>query len=393
MQFSLRVIRSGEPPTQIKIDAASATDARMQAEQLGFKVLQVKTSAKSLLIGRGRFPLLLFIEEFRVLLQAGLSLNDVLETLIEKEQNTVNKAVYQQLSTAVREGQPLSRAMSLNSAAFPSLFIATVAAAETTGNLPEALGRYSQYLSSIDVLKKRIVSASVYPMIVLAFGFLVLVFLLVYVIPKFTGIYESQVNKVSSSTQFLLELGRFSQQYGVYIALASTIALVLAVVALTRESSRQKLYDLLWRLPYIGEKVRVYHLSRFYRTFSMLIKSGIPVVNGLTMVSHLLGNSLNANLTRARHMISEGKSFSESLAICGLTTPVALRLFRVGERTGSLEKMMEQAASFHEEEMGRWVERFSKVFEPALMAGIGILIGGIVLLMYMPIFELASGLG
>jgi general secretion pathway protein F len=138
--------------------------------------------------------------------------------------------------------------------------------------------------------------------------------------------------------------------------------------------------------------MRVYYLSRFYRTFSMLLKSGVPVMSGLGMVEHLLGASLNSNLQQAKQHISEGKHFSSALQAAGLTTAVAIRLFNVGERTGKLDQMMERAASFHEEQLVRWIDRFTKVFEPTLMAFIGLLIGGIVLMMYMPIFELASGI-
>ena len=138
--------------------------------------------------------------------------------------------------------------------------------------------------------------------------------------------------------------------------------------------------------------MHIYHLTRFYRTFAMLLKSGIPVMNGLNMVDSLLGAGLQKNLQQAKKHIAEGQTFSSALMAANLTTPVALRLFNVGEKTGTLDTMMERAASFHEEQMLRWVDRFTKIFEPALMALIGILIGGIVLMMYMPIFELASGI-
>ena len=146
------------------------------------------------------------------------------------------------------------------------------------------------------------------------------------------------------------------------------------------------------QLPFIGERVRMYHLSRLYRTFAMLLRSGIPVVSALGMSNQLLGNTLQTNIDGARQMIIEGQSFSVAMQASGLTTVVAFQLFRVGEKSSRLEAMVERAASFHEEEMLRWIDAFTKVFEPLLMAVIGIFIGLIVLLMYLPIFELASGL-
>jgi general secretion pathway protein F len=395
MRYQLRVLKHGLAPYHTVLNAASLDEARHQAEQQGLTVLQVKpqtTPMRFLAQGPAAFPLVLFCQEFRVLFEAGLSVSEVLETLIAKETNTATAQVLQALLTAVSEGKTLSQAFSLQAEVFPSLFTATVSAAETTGDLPEALLRYSQYLESVDLLKKRIISASVYPAIVVGFGLLVLLFLIIYVIPKFSKIYETQVHSVSTSTQLLLKIGTFSQQYGVYIMLLFALAVIVILSMLTQPHIRAKLYGQLWRIPYLGEKMRIYHLSRFYRTFSMLLKSGIPVLNGLSMVDSLMGAGLTSNLQQAKKHIAEGQSFSQALNEAQLTTPVALRLFNVGEKTGTLDQMMERTASFHEDQMLRWVDRFTKIFEPALMALIGVLIGGIVLMMYMPIFELASGI-
>lgn len=392
MLFSLRVVRDGSLPYQLRLDAATAVEARAQAEQQGLKVLHIKSAAFSFGQQKNRFSLMLFCQEFRVLLEAGLSMTDVLDTLIQKEKNVVNKSHLQQLLNAIKEGKPLSQSMSAQAGVFPSLLIATISAAETTGNLPEALARYSQYSENVDLLKKRIVSASVYPTIVVSFGLLVLAFLMVYVIPKFSNIYETQVKHISGSTQIILTLGHFSGQYGIYILIAFIVLVMSVVWVATQPGVRAKFYDMLWRLPYLGEKVRLYHLSRFYRTFAMLLKSGVTVVTALSMVNSMLGSGLQDNLLKAKRLIAEGKTFSEAFDSSALTTPVAMRLFRVGEKTGTLERMMEHAASFHEEQMMRWVDKFTKIFEPVLMAVIGILIGGLVLMMYLPIFDLASGL-
>ena len=392
MLFSLRVVRDNQLPYQLKLDAASLNEARAQAENSGLKVLQIKSANTAFSSQKSQFPLMLFCQEFRVLLEAGLSMTDVLDTLIQKENNAINKLSLQQLLNAVQEGQSLSQAMTAQAQIFPSLLIASVSTAETTGNLPEALARYSQYAENVDLLKKRLVSASIYPAIVVSFGLLVFLFLLLYVIPKFSKIYETQVKHISGSTQFILSIGHFSRDYATYALIGLAGLILLVLWAIRQPSVRTKFYDILWKLPYLGEKVRLYHLSRFYRTFAMLLKSGLTVSAGLGMVSNLLGAGLQDNLLKAKRLINEGKTFSEAFDSSALTTPVAMRLFRVGEKTGTLEKMMEHAASFHEEQMLRWVDKFTKIFEPTLMAVIGILIGGLVLMMYLPIFDLASGL-
>ena len=146
------------------------------------------------------------------------------------------------------------------------------------------------------------------------------------------------------------------------------------------------------RIPAIGERVRVYQLTRFYRTVGMLLAGGTPVTQAFGQVAGLLDQELRQRLGVATRNIQEGQSISVSLDRQALTTPVALRMLRVGERTGQMGDMMDRIAVFHEEELARWVERFTRVFEPLLMAVIGIVIGGIVLLMYFPIFELAGSI-
>jgi general secretion pathway protein F len=392
MQYQLRVIRDGEKPAQIELDAVSALDARKHAEQHGYKVLKTTQKNKGFSLKRERFPLLLFSQELRVLIEAGLSLPDALETLAEKEHQAETRAIIFKVLDAIREGKQLSDAMSELPSAFPELFTATVRAAEKTGDLPEALSRYALYLEQIDVLKRRIISASVYPALVLAFGALVVVFLMAYVVPRFSKIYATHHGDVSYTTAMLLKAGKFSQEYGLIVVALLVVLGLIAMNLLAKPDVRAKIVDWFWHLPYLGEKIKIYHLSRLYRTFSMLLKSGIPVVTGLGMVNQLLGTSLQINLSKAKNLISEGRPFSEAFDSSDLITPVSLRLFRVGERTGQLESMMERAATFHEEEMTRWVDALTKIFEPLLITAIGVVIGGIVLMMYLPIFELASGL-
>ena len=148
----------------------------------------------------------------------------------------------------------------------------------------------------------------------------------------------------------------------------------------------------LWGLPAIGERMRVYHLARFYRMVGMLLRGGTPIVPALQMASGLLHPILREPLGRATQLISEGRSVSQSLDRFGLATPVALRMLTIGERSGAMGDMMERIAVFHDDEVARWVDWFTRLFEPILMALIGIVIGGIVILMYLPIFELAGSI-
>lgn len=394
MWFQVKAFKQGELPVWQKIEAPTVQAARSKADLQGWVVLQIRPlwTEKLATKSAGKFQLLLFCQEFCALFDAGLSVVEVLQLLLEKEDNSAHQPVLQSILAAVQDGMTLSQAMAMQADAFPALFIGTVAAAETSGNVTEAMRRYATYLASIELLKKKVVSATLYPAIVLAIGLSVLLFLLVFVIPKFSTIYQTQVKTISFSTQCLLSLANFSHRYLDWFMLLGALVIGVLLAGWRAGQWGTWLERMLWHVPYASAHARVYFLSRFYRTFSMLLKSGIPVVYGLQMVEGMLGERLKPHLRQAKQMIEEGQSFTHAMQQCGLTTPVALRLCMVGEKTGDLGSMMERAADFHEDAMARDIDHFSKIFEPVLMALLGCLIGGIVLMMYLPIFELATGL-
>jgi len=148
----------------------------------------------------------------------------------------------------------------------------------------------------------------------------------------------------------------------------------------------------LWSIPAIGERMRLYQLARFYRTLGMLLRGGTPVVTALDMAAGLLSPALRGSLALAAQSIREGRAISDAMSANNLTTPVGLRMLRVGERSGRMDEMMERVAAFYDDEISRWVDWFTKLFEPLLMAVIGVVIGAIVVLMYLPVFELAGSI-
>jgi general secretion pathway protein F len=220
----------------------------------------------------------------------------------------------------------------------------------------------------------------------------VTLFLLGYVVPKFSAIYDDLGGSLPWMSRLLLQWGQLIEAHGA-LTVAGLVALIAgAAYALSRPDVRSRIGHALWRAPAIGERLRVYQLARFYRTVGMLLKGGTPVVTALGMVGGMLQPGLRASLERACAAVREGLPLSVAMERHGLTTPVAERLLKVGERTGAMGEMMERVGEFHDEEMARWVEWFTRLFEPLLMAAIGLVIGFIVWLMYMPIFELAGSI-
>jgi general secretion pathway protein F len=220
----------------------------------------------------------------------------------------------------------------------------------------------------------------------------VTLFLLFYVVPRFGKIYEERTAELPFFSQVLIGWGQFVEGYAL-VAIGILFAIPVGIVLfLKSKQARAAFGDFLWRVPAIGERLKVYQLARLYRTTGMLLRGGTPLVAALGMSADLLHPVLRARLAAASRAISEGHSVSESFDANGLATPVAMRMLVVGESSGNMGEMMDRAAGFHDEELARWVDWFTRMFEPLLMALIGLVIGAIVILMYMPIFELAGNL-
>jgi general secretion pathway protein F len=394
MRFSLTALRAGEALTALSFDASNPQDARRQAEAQGYTVLSVAAHNHFTLFSgkQARFPLVLFSQELLALLDAGLPLVEAVDTLAEKEHRPEVKQAIGQVIAQLYEGKTLSQALEQFPQSFPPLYIASVRAAERTGDLSEALARYIAYQSQLDVVKKKLVSALIYPVMLVSVGGLVTLFLMGYVVPKFSTIFSDMGGDIPFMSRLLIEWGVFMEGHAAQLGMGALGTVALGIYLARLPATRRWIGLKLWQIPALGERMRVYQLARFYRTVGMLLNGGIPVVTALNMVDGLLHPTLRGLLRLAITDIREGKPISQAMEAHRLSTPVSLRMLRVGERTGRMGEMMERIAGFYDEEMARWVDWFTRLFEPILMAIIGIFIGGIVVLMYMPIFDLAGSI-
>jgi general secretion pathway protein F len=398
MHYEVRALDRSTAVVSMVFDAASAEDARVQAQQQGLSVLQVRAKGASAgwrsWVGRSgaAFPLGLFSQELLTLLEAGLSVVESIETLSEKETHEERRQLLGQLVAALYQGQALSTAMERFPGAFPALYVATVRASERTGDLPQSLRRYVIYHNQLDLVRKKVVSASIYPILLLSVGTLVIVFLLGYVVPRFAVIFEDLGRDLPYLSRLLMDWGSLVAQHTVALLAGVGTALTLLVLWLSRSSTRAAIWARLMRIPALGERMRIYQLARYYRTLGMLLRGGIPIMTALTMTAGLLGGQLRTQLAQATQQVRQGMPLSQAMEGAGLTTAVSQRMLRVGERTGQMGDMMERIAAFYDDEIARWVDWFVRLFEPVLMLIIGIAIGFIVVLMYFPIFELAGAM-
>ncbi|THC44877.1 type II secretion system F family protein [Massilia sp. Mn16-1_5] len=392
MQFAVRTLAPDLSIASIVVDALDEADARRQVEARGLFVSAVEPSG-GVRMARARGPklsLVLFSQELLALLNAGLGIVEGLEALLEKEANPAARGVLERLLAGLREGKRFSSVLAAQPALFPPLYVGIVRAAEGTSDLPRALARYIDYQQRIDTVRSKIVSASIYPVILLCVGGGVSSFLIGYVVPRFAEVYQGAGRNLPWMSQLLLEWGQFAARHGGALFLCALALLALAVTSVRRLIQSGGITRLLARLPGIGERARIYELSRLYLTLGMLTEGGITIVSAIETVQPMVSNTLRAALASARAAIESGRPLSDAFEANGLTTPISLRMLRVGERTGDMGPMLTQSAAFYDGEISRWIDRFTRTFEPLLMAAIGLVVGAIVVLLYMPIFDLAG---
>ena len=371
-------------------DAQAAVGASRVEPHLVLGVaLSEEAVASSRAMGK-RFPLRLFSQELAVLLAAGIPLLEGLETLREKEASGQVARALDGVIAALRGGQPLSAALRAQPDCFDSLYVAVVQSSERTGQLEQALREHAAYLAWVDALRSKLVSASVYPMTLIVAGVGVIVFLLLFVVPRFAGILEGVGGELPASSRLLIAVGHLGGGYPWTTALASLLVLASPVLVWRSAVVRAWATARVWALPLLGPKLHVLALAQFYRTASMLLGAGVPAVAALRTAHGVISLRLRAALDQAIDAIGRGERLSTALQQAGLTTPVSLRMVRVGERSGRLGPMLRQAAEFHDEELTRLTELVTHLVNPLLMLVMGVIIGGIVVLMYMPIFQLVE---
>ena len=392
MQFAVRTLASDNAIASQIVDAMDEADARRQLEARGLFVSAIEpVRAGGLRRQRGRsLPLVLFSQELLALLTAGLGIVEALEALLEKEANPATRGVLDRLLGGLREGKRFSAVLAEQADLFPPLYVGIVRAAEGTSDLPRSLSRFIDYQQRIDQVRAKIVSAAIYPVILLMVGSGVSLFLIAYVVPRFAEVYQGAGRNLPWMSQMLLGWGQFAGHHtGILLGGLGTLAAAL-VLGYRRLARNGGMARLMVRLPGIGERVRIYELSRLYLTLGMLTEGGITIVHAIDAVQAMVSAGMRGALAQAKASIESGLPLSTAFEAHGLTTPISLRMLRVGERTGDMGPMLTQSAAFYDGEISRWIDRFTRTFEPLLMAAIGLVVGAIVVLLYMPIFDLAG---
>jgi general secretion pathway protein F len=263
-------------------------------------------------------------------------------------------------------------------------------AAERTSDYSPALQRFVQYRRLAQQMRSKLVSAALYPLILLGVSGLVLLFLIGYVVPRFAQVYEDMGDRMPAASRMLMVIGQALSGHPALSAGIVAGLLVAAVMAWSAGAGLVLLRLVASAVPRVRETLMTIEMARLYRTLALLLSGGMPLVASLDLAAGVLPAATALRLKAARQRVSEGQPFADSLAAQGLTTLVGERFFRVGERTGRLAEMIDRAAEFHEEEVARAADWVGRVIGPVMMLVMGVVIGFVVVLMYMPIFQLTE---
>jgi general secretion pathway protein F len=395
MQFNVRTYHASSGAiAERAMEGENVLEIQQILAQEGVTVLSVVARRGQLIPARkAGFDIVLFCEELRTLLSSGMSLVEAVETLCSKDSADHRRAVLVEIRQRLLEGKPLSAALALNRFSFPQLLIASIRASERTSRIEEALEEYIGYEKVGQDLRKKIVSAAVYPGLVIGFGALVSTFMLSYVVPRFSKVYEDFSDSISVSTMILMKVGQFTGQY-FWVLMLGVLALFIALFVLYRNGKlKVLLLRLLSRFKFAKYYLRLYQLARVYQTMSMLLKGGYTLADAIPLAHNLAFDKLlQQQIMGARVAVMEGKRLSKAFSDNGLTDTVTERLLQVGERSGNLSNILDIISHTYRQEFTLFVERATRLAEPLLLMVVGVMIGAIIILMYMPVFDLAGGL-
>lgn len=370
-----------------RIEESGATVHKKPAGPPGFLGMVKKPSAS-------RTDLVMFTRQLSTMVGSGLALLEALEVLGEQADSIGMKLCCQKLVSEVRSGVDLSSAMETCPKVFDPLYISMVRAGEVSGQMDTILVRLAEYLEASDQLRREIKSAMTYPVISLFLVLGITTFLMLGVVPGFRAVFESLDSDLPGITSFVLNTADFLKAHWALVFGGSALA-VVGIFVFKKTKQGSELFDALsLRVPIIGPLVRKIALARFSRTFATLIRSGVPIMATLDIVAETAGNRVVAQtVLDARESVRSGNMLSEPLSRSKVFPPMVVRMIAIGERTGSLETLLEKIAEFYDQQVKSAVKSLTSMIEPILISVMGVIVGGVVMAVFLPILDVVGKLG
>jgi type IV pilus assembly protein PilC len=378
--------------------APDETSLRTELEQKGYYLFSVRRGfvLKEMGFGRDRVPtelLLIFCQELAALLKAGLPLVQSLEVMLERQRHPVFRRSLEAVRDRVKSGTALSEAFQSERDLYPAMLSASLVAGERSGNLEGVLRRLAQYLRLNLSLKKKAISASVYPLMLFAMMGVLVGILVLVVIPKFEDFYKDFNVDLPFITRALMSFSTVAARNAVWILLA-VVGLVMGALSwLRREGSGVTVDRFLFRVPYLGPLMRMYATSQLARTLSALLSGGLPLVNAMDVAAASVGNrAMAAAVAAATPQIREGRSLTVALESTQVLDNLALEMVKVGEQTGALGDMLNAVADFYDEEIENRMAAVLALIEPIMLVCMAVIVAGMLLAFYLPLFEAISAI-
>ena len=381
-----------------EIEAVDEAGARAQLRRLRIEDPIVKEKPKDLFENVKIFKprvtgkdIVIFTRQLSTMIDAGLPLVQCLQILAKQQANTTFKQVISQIQTDVETGTTLADSMRKHPKVFDSLYANMIEAGELGGILDTILSRLAVFKEKAMALQKKIKGAMTYPVICLAISILILVVILVFVIPVFVEMFASLDSELPAITQLVVDMSDFVKNNFLFIIVFFVLLAYAFKKIYSTEKGRLKIDNMILWSPVVGQLVRKVAVSKFTRTLSTLLQSGVPILDSLQVVARTSGNKvIERAVIRVAASIAEGRPIAEPLEESGVFPNMVVQMISVGESVGALDTMLEKIADFYDEEVDQAVENLTAMIEPFMMVFLGGMIGGIVVAMYLPIFQMAG---
>ncbi|HUL22829.1 MAG TPA: type II secretion system F family protein [Thermodesulfobacteriota bacterium] len=335
-----------------------------------------------------------FTRQLATMIDAGLPLVQSLEVLSSQQENKIFKNIIRQIREDVEGGSTFAGALKKHPVTFNDLYTNLVVAGEEGGILDTILTRLASYIEKAEALKKKVKSALVYPSTIVGVAVIVVIILMVFVIPVFETMFQSAGQSLPLPTVIVLTISKMIKKYIIFLVPVLILLFFLFKRYYKTDNGKALVDRLLLRLPIFGPLFRKIAVARFSRTLGTLVSSGVPILDGLIIVSRTAGNrAIETAIMNARASIREGETIAEPLSRSGHFPAMVIQMIAVGESTGALDAMLSKIAEFYEDEVDVAVGNLTSLLEPLLMIFLGVVIGGVVIAMYLPIFNMANAVG
>jgi type IV pilus assembly protein PilC len=372
---------------QLRQRRVMATSVREKPEPLRLKIPGFGGRVKDK-------DLTVFTRQIATMINAGLPLVQSLEVLASQQPNKQFQRILTKIREDVEEGSTFAASLKQHPTVFTPLYMSMVEAGEAGGFLDTVLNRLAGYIEKSMTLRRKVKGAMIYPATIITVAVAVVIFLLIFVIPTFKALFEGFGAALPLPTRIVLEASRLVKAH-LLAGLGTLVGAVFGVRFYYRTEKGKKVIDsLLLRLPVIGQLIRKVSVAKFTRTLGTLLSSGVPILDGLNITAKVAGNKVvEEAILKTRASIAEGKTIADPLGASGIFPPMVVQMISVGEQTGALDSMLAKIADFYDAEVDQAVSNLTTLLEPIMIVFLGVVVGGLIIAMYLPIFKLVTVVG